>query len=150
MNRIERILFPTDFSPCANEALDYALFLTRRYAATLHMLHAVVLHDDDPHNPAAHFADIDEIEQRLRDLARIEMKVSIRERADGRERIVMDQRRGISAAEVVLDYAREEEIDLIVIGTHGRRGPGKLPLGSVAEAVVRRAPCPVLTIKQAQ
>jgi len=147
MFQVKRILFPTDFSPCANEALDHALFLTRKYGATLHMLHAVVLHKDDPHNPAAHFADIDEIDRRLKDLARIEMKASVRERAGDWHKIVMEQRRGVSAAGVALDYARDEEIDLIVMGTHGRRGLGRLFLGSVAEAVVRYASQPVLTIR---
>jgi nucleotide-binding universal stress UspA family protein len=148
MTQINKILFPTDFSPCANQAMDHALYLANRYGATLHMLHAIVLHEDDPHNAAAHFADIDEIQQRLQDLARIEMKAAVMERNAVNADVVMQQRRGISAADVILEYSGQEGIDLIVMGTHGRRGLGHLFLGSVTEQVVRCAPCPVLTLRE--
>ena len=148
MIKIKKILLPTDFSPCADQALDHALFLAAKYRASLHMLHAIVLHAQDPHSPTAHFVDIAEIHQRLRDLARIEMKTAIRSRGASLPSIRMRQRRGFSSAEVILDYASEEDVDLLVMGTHGRRGLGHLLLGSVAEEVVRRAPCPVLTIRE--
>ena len=56
--------------------------------------------------------------------------------------------RGYSAGEVILRYTDEHDIDLVVMGTHGRRGPARLFLGSVAEEVVRHAPCPVLTLRE--
>ena len=112
MIQIERILFPTDFSPCANQALDHALYLANKYGATLHMLHAIVLHEDDPHSPAAHFSDTDEIHQRLRDLARIEMKTAVSERADARGKVVMQQRRGYSVADVVLAHVSPLSVGL--------------------------------------
>jgi nucleotide-binding universal stress UspA family protein len=56
--------------------------------------------------------------------------------------------RGFSAGEVILDYAAEHDVDLIVMGTHGRRGPARMFLGSVAEEVVRQARCPVLTLRR--
>jgi nucleotide-binding universal stress UspA family protein len=148
MISIKRILFPTDFSPCAYQALDQALYLASKYSATLHMLHAVVLHDDDPHNPAAHFVDFDEICSRLRDLARVQMKTDINAMLEVPTDMVMRQERGVSAPQVILDYCTEQDIDLIVMGTHGRRGLGHLLLGSVAELVVRRATCPVLTVRE--
>lgn len=148
MIEIKRILFPTDFSSCADQVLDQSMYLAAKHGATLHMLHAIVLHEDDVHHPAAHFGDIDEIQQRLRDLARIEMKAAISERTESGVEVVMRQQRGFSAADVALQYAEREEIDLIVMGTHGRRGLGRLFLGSVAEEVVRHAPCPVLTIRE--
>jgi nucleotide-binding universal stress UspA family protein len=148
MIEVKKILLPTDFSACANQALDHAGYLADRYGAELHMLHAIVLHDDDPFNAAAHFTDVEEIQQRLQDLARIEMKAVIRERDAIPHDVVMRQRRGISVADTILDYSGEEDIDLIVMGTHGRRGLGHLFLGSAAERVVRLARCPVLTFRQ--
>jgi nucleotide-binding universal stress UspA family protein len=148
MITIKRILFPTDFSSCAYQTLDHALYLASKYGATLHMLHAVVLHDDDPHNPAAHFVDFDEICSRLKDLARVQMKTDINAKPDLPRDIVMRQERGVSAPQVILDYCAEQDVDLIVMGTHGRRGLGHLLLGSVAEMVVRRASCPVLTVRE--
>jgi nucleotide-binding universal stress UspA family protein len=148
MIRINRILFPTDFSPCATQALDHALYLANKYKASLHVLHAIVLHEDDPHDPSAHFTDIAEIQQRLQDLARVEMQAAISARPDATGEVVMRQRRGISAADVILEYAALENIDLVVMGTHGHRGLGHLLLGSIAERVVRFSPCPVLTIRE--
>ncbi|MGH9464958.1 MAG: universal stress protein, partial [Thermoanaerobaculia bacterium] len=58
------------------------------------------------------------------------------------------ERRGYSAGVVILEYAAEMEAELIVLGTHGRRGAQRLLLGSVAEEVVRYANCPVLTVRQ--
>jgi nucleotide-binding universal stress UspA family protein len=148
MIRIGKILFPTDFSPCAEQALGHALYLANKYQASLHVLHAIVLHEDDPHDPSAHFTDIVEIQQRLQDLARTEMQAAISARPDATGEVVMRQRRGISAADVILEYAALEDIDLVVMGTHGRRGLGRLLLGSVAERVVRFSSCPVLTIRE--
>ena len=55
--------------------------------------------------------------------------------------------KGFSAGQVILDYAKEHDIDLIVMGTHGRRGPARMFLGSVTEEVIRQAYCPVLTLR---
>ncbi len=147
MIQLKKILYPTDFSPSAEQALPYALFLARQFQAELHMLHAIVLFEEDPYNPAYHFPDKEELYRKLSQLAQERMHSLL----DGRDMtgIVLKQveRRGISASEVILDYAAEEDIDLIVMGTHGRRGLKHLLLGSVAEEVVRRAPCPVMTIR---
>jgi len=148
MIRIKKILFPTDFYPCANQALDQALFLAKKYGAALHMFHAIVLHQDDPHNPAHHFPNLEEVHDRLRELAQSEMEVAIEPHKDSGIEVVQVQIRGISAADAILDYAEENDVDLIVMGTHGRRGLGHLFLGSVAEEVVRFSNCPVLTIRE--
>jgi nucleotide-binding universal stress UspA family protein len=148
MLRIKKILLPTDFFPCANQALDHALYLARKYGAEFHMLHAIVLHKDDPHNPAAHIVNLDEIDRRLKDLAKADMTASLSERDDSGVKVVMEQRHGVRPANVILNYAASEDIDLIVMGTHGRRGLGHLLLGSVSEEVVRMSDCPVLTIRE--
>jgi nucleotide-binding universal stress UspA family protein len=62
--------------------------------------------------------------------------------------VVEECRRGLYAAPVILDYAAEQEVDLVVVGTHGRRGPRRLLLGSVAAEVLRTADCPVLTVRR--
>jgi nucleotide-binding universal stress UspA family protein len=148
MIQIDRILFPTDFFPCAAQALDHALFLAGKYRAELHMFHAIVLHQDDPHNPTHHFADLEEIQTRLEELAASEMSAAVGPHEGSGIEIVKVQRREISAAEAILGYAEERDVDLIVMGTHGRRGLGYLFLGSVAAEVVRYARCPVLTIRE--
>jgi hypothetical protein len=56
MIQLNQILFPTDFSNCAAQALTHALYFSEKYEAELHVLHAVVLHVDDPHNPVHHFS----------------------------------------------------------------------------------------------
>jgi nucleotide-binding universal stress UspA family protein len=145
---IKKILFPTDFFPCAEQALEHALYLAKKYEAELHMLHATVHYEGDIHNPAACFYDLEEIDQRMKDLAIMEMKSMINSRAEALDHIVMEQKQGQSAADVILKYADRNNIDLIVMGTHGRRGLGHLFLGSVAEEVVRLATCPVLTIRE--
>ncbi len=147
MIRLERILFPTDFSESSERAFDMALLLAREFGAELHMFHAVVLHEDDPHNPSHHFPDPEAVRQRLEALAHSAM-------ADQRERVAAAEvrvrrikSRGVSAAPTILEYAGEWDADLIVVGTHGRRGPSHLLLGSVAEEVVSHSSCPVLTVR---
>ncbi len=147
MKQLEKILFPTDFSRCANQALSRAHSLAKQYGAELHMLHGIVLHEDDPHHPAHHFPDVNEIHARLKNSAEKQMDSTLTAYGDGIQ-VVKAQERGIAAAPVILDYAKENDIDLIVMGTHGRRGLGHLFLGSVAEEVVRLAPCSVMTIRE--
>lgn len=148
MLQIDRILYPTDFSKSAEQALTHALFLAEQFEAELHLLHAVVLHADDPHNPAHHFPSTEEILRRLYDIAASAMAELTEPHKDRPVEIREAQRRGFSAAQVILDYAAEHDVDLIVMGTHGRRGPRRMLLGSVCEEVVRLAGCPVLSLRQ--
>jgi nucleotide-binding universal stress UspA family protein len=145
--KIERILYPTDFSDTATQALGHALFLAENFEAELHMLHAVVLHDYDPASSTHHFPEPAEIFKRLFDIADSEMARLIEDYEAKTFAIKEVKRKGFAVSEVVLDYAREIDTDLIVLGTHGRRGPARLFLGSVAEEVVRVAACPVLTLR---
>lgn len=147
MLKLDRILFPTDFSVLANESLDHALELAQKHGATLHMLHAVVLHADDPNDPAHLFPDAEEIRQRLEEIAERRMADQIESRDAGQVEVVRAQRRGISTAPVILEHAGEIDADLIVMSTHGRRGLTAALLGSVTEEVVRLSACPVLTIR---
>lgn len=148
MINIKKILFPTDFSRCASQAFTHAIYFTKKYGAEMHMLHAVVLNDDDPNNPEHHFPDIEDIVARLNESVEQRMTSEI----EANQAVVLNirkaQRRGISPATTILDYTQENDIDLIVMGTQGLRGLSHLLMGSVAEEVVRLARCPVMTIRE--
>lgn len=148
MIQLNKVLFPTDFTRCAEQAFAFAVHFARKCGAEIHMLHAIVLHDDDPHNPAHHFPDIGELHTLLTEIAGKKMCAAVEDHDVDDLTIRQVQRRGISAGPVILNYSSDNDIDLIVMGTHGRRGIGHLLLGSVAEEVIRLAPCPVLTIRE--
>lgn len=145
--KIERILMPTDFSGCAQAAFDHALVLARQYDAELHVLNVVELHAAEPIGLGPAFPDLEEIHERLDGIASGEMGKLLARHADRTLMIQDAVRRGIAAAPSIVEYAEEQGVDLIVLGTHGRRGLRRLLLGSVAEEVVRTARCPVLTIR---
>jgi nucleotide-binding universal stress UspA family protein len=150
MLRIKKVLYATDFSECSESALPVALFMAERHAAELHMLHAIVLHEEDPHDPAYHFPDPQQLYELLRVLA--DQRMASAGERDGMHKveIVRSQVRGISPAPVILEYAQAHNVDLIVMGTHGRRGVRHLLIGSVAGEVVRRARIPVLTVRDGE
>lgn len=148
MLQIRRLLYPTDFSETAEQALPHALFLAEQFAAELHMLHAVVLHENDPRDPERRFPEASEILEHLFEIADSELARLVEANQSKTFTLKEARVRGFSAGEVILDYAAEHDIDLIVLGTHGRRGPARMFLGSVAEEVVRLADCPVLTLRR--
>ncbi len=145
--KVRRILFPTDFSPCAAQAMGHALRLATETGAELHMLHVVTLLDDDPHSPGHHFPDREEVMAALERTAAARMETDLGAHGTGLtvERV---QRRGVSAPATILEYAAEVDCELVVMGTHGRRGFTHVLLGSVAEEVLRHAPCAVLTVRE--
>lgn len=149
MTQVRRILFPTDFSECANTTLPHALFLAESLGAELHLLNALVLQEFGVEDPAAILISPDEIEARLEEVARPRLAAA-GEAARARSLDLHEvQKRGRAAGPVILDYAREHDVDLILMGTHGRRGMRRFFLGGVAQEVVRLAPCPVMTFRDA-
>jgi len=143
--RFTHILVPTDFSPASGAALSYAKELAARFDARLSLLHVVTnpqatgVWTPDVYVPASP----EMREGFLREArARLENAVTAEERTRFRVTIAAD----IGAvAEKIQDFVREQQVDLVVMGTHGRTGLAHLFLGSVAERVVRSASCPVLT-----
>ncbi len=136
---IRTILHATDFSERSKMAFDLAVSLARDYAARLVLLHVrqpvVGAWGEFGYIPPDARETPEVIARRLQELS-ADAKVSVeRQIAEG------------DAAEAILHAARETQCDLIVIGTHGRTGLGRLLMGSVAEQVLRKAPCPVLTVK---
>jgi nucleotide-binding universal stress UspA family protein len=114
------------------------------------MLHAMVLHAYDPNNPEFAFPSLEDedLHRQLQEMANRKMRAAVAAHDAAALAVVHAQERGMSAAPVILDYAEAHDVDLIVMGTQGRRGLGHLLLGSVAEEVVRNARCPVLTVRQ--
>ncbi len=144
---VKRILMPTDFSKCADAALDHALFLARKYGAELHLLHVLQLHLDDYRKGLGTFPSMEEIYDRLEVVARSDMGRRLEARSVDVLTVEERLRRGIAAAPEIASYVDEEDIDLVVIGSHGRRGVRRFVLGSVAEEVARIVNCPVLVIR---
>lgn len=147
MINLKTILVPTDFSECSDAALRYGRALASAFGATLHLLHVV----QDPYTqpwaaeafPAPLGDMLNEWQAQARD--RLCKVIPEAERPTTMVTTVV----GSPALEIVR-YASEQGIDLIVIGTHGRGPFGHMLLGSVAERVVRKAPCPVLTVRHPQ
>jgi nucleotide-binding universal stress UspA family protein len=137
MIHVNRVLFPTDGSDCAERARRHAVHLADHLDAVLHVIH---VEERD-----VELSDVVEIDEN--DLL-ADLHGAIRGEsfplADSRvrERTVAYP----SAAGGILTYGVEHDADLVVLGTHGKRGVRRLMLGSVAEEVVRKAPCPVVTV----
>lgn len=145
---VRRILFPTDFSACAEGAYRHAAYLADRFGSELHVLH--VVEDDDA--PERAWPDVPGLGHLRVTMADVCDDLRLSCPTDGRDpeapiEIVETEVVGRQPADAIVDHALDEEIDLIVIGTHGRRGWQRGVLGSVAEAVCRRSPCPVLTVR---
>ena len=145
--RITHILVPTDFAPASDAALACGRNLAETYGARLSMLHVLTNPEaTGVWTPEVYVPASLEARERLAREARdrVESLLTAEERT--RTDVTIQIRIG-SVAEDILDFAREHQVDLIVMGTHGRRGLSHLLLGSVAEQVLRSAPCPVLTTR---
>jgi nucleotide-binding universal stress UspA family protein len=149
MITIRNVLVATDFSPVAETALVYGRALARTFGGRLHVLHIV-------DNVAARLAYADaSIEgfappERQADIERaatrtLEGLVADDDRRELRAAAVL--RVNTSTASAITDYAQEASIDLIVIGATGRGAIDRMLTGSVADKVIRRAPCPVLAVR---
>ena len=143
-----RILVPTDFSPPSDAALEYARILAAKFGSTLRILHVI----DDPSTSSDFVGDgfapsTEDIRNRLLHQARTRldhlMNLVDRSRYHAHADAVVG-----TPAEAIIDFANATGTSLIVMGTHGRTGLAHLLMGSVAEQVVRTAPCPVLTVRQ--
>ena len=139
---ITTILVPTDFSYTSDAALGYARMLAARFGASLHLLHVV----DEPGSWSEVYAAIPDIRDRL--------SADAGRRLEALAACMPTELKATSAVicgapvPTIVRVAQSKGIDLIVMGTHGRRGMGHVLLGSVAERVVRLAPCPVLTVRE--
>jgi nucleotide-binding universal stress UspA family protein len=140
--RIKRVLVPVDFSGCSLDALEYAAQLGLHVKATITLLHVM--------EPVAYGLDFSLGNTAERDQQRERIKVRLGKltaalRSSG---LTVDQiARGGLPTDAILEIARVQASDIVVMGTHGRRGISHVVSGSVAEAVLRKAACPVLTVR---
>jgi nucleotide-binding universal stress UspA family protein len=133
-----RILCPTDFSPCADRALAYALTWSRQTGAEIHVLHVIADSPYDGHE-APPYRGVIEARDALERLIESHGAASEAFQAITRDRAI---------AESIMEHAVNAGIDLIVMGIHGRRGFRSLHVGSQTDEVVRAAPCPVLAVPE--
>lgn len=143
MLSIQRILWPTDFSKGAEAAFPYAAVLADWHGAELHVLNVreggdAVQADMDAQFPVS--------ERRLADRLPEDEAPSKLPDVDALS-LIQEQVDAPSPAEAIVSYVDAHDIDLVVSGTHGRRGLRRLLMGSVAEEVLRRVSCPVLTVR---
>jgi len=144
MIQIKRLLTPTDFSDFSKQALHYAVEFARSFRAELHLVNVV-----EPYAyPADMFGQVGMV-----DVENALEKAAHEEIANWQKNNIPE---GITSVAAVLHgrpfseiirYAQEHQIDLLIMGTHGHSGIDHFLLGSTAEKVIRKAPCPVLTVR---
>jgi nucleotide-binding universal stress UspA family protein len=139
---VHRILVPVDFSDCAMNALEYAVLVAQRAKASLRVLHVL--------EPVSYGLDFTLSHATQREAARAGMTERLTNLVTALHRggLTADfQLRGGLPSDSILEAAAASEADLIVMGTHGRRGLSHAFWGSVAESVLRKSPCPVLAVR---
>lgn len=145
---LQHLLVPTDFSASADAAMDHAVSLAHRFHATLHLLHVV-------NDPGAGLYGLGDAEAKI-DQLKGETSSKVRDRLYGMApdssavevQTAVAQRLNVDVTDAIQDYVGEHAIDLVVMGTHGRGGLGQLVLGSVANTLIRRSTCPVMTVRE--
>ncbi len=141
--KVKKVLFPTDFSRAANQALPHALKIAQKYKADITILHVATPYSDDPNAPE--YQQLDEgnfkeyIEKSLGEVSQA---------MGSSQKVTTEVVREVAPATGILDFIEEKGIDLTVMGTQGHSALAQFFLGSVAERVVRHASCPVLTVAQ--
>lgn len=144
MLNIQRILFPTDLSEGSMKAFSQAAYLAHRHDAELHVLNVTGRHRHDYSEAKENFPiPIETLEEWLGPSSGTEK---------GRPNLqamplIQKQVESATPPERILTYVEDEDIDLVVMSTHGRRGVDRMLFGSVTEEVVRKAPCPVFTVR---
>lgn len=144
--KITNVLFPTDFSENSLYALPYAVDMAKTYNAKLHLIY--VIHDiglaigmDAPQ------LSLETIYEEIEAEAKGKLEGFGLDQRKGLNNIACVVLRGVPYEEII-KYAKTHSVDLIVIGTHGRKGVDRVLLGSTAERVVRNSSCPVLTVRK--
>ncbi len=143
MLSLRQILVPTDFSETSDKALDFALELAEKFDASVVVMHAFEI-------PVIGFPDgsivaTADVAARIQEASRKGLEATVAARAKRKVKLTSVLREG-PAADEIRSLAEELKVDMIVIGTHGRRGLARALLGSTAENVVRTVHIPILTI----
>lgn len=143
--KLDSILFPTDFSECADHALDQAIRLAAAHDASLHVFHGLVLHEEDPGRVNASLSRY--LEHAEAEAGKLLFGHRERCRAEGIP-VTCSVRRALTAHDAIAAEIDERRPDLVVMGTHGRHGLRRLALGSVARKTVAHARGDVLTVRK--
>ena len=138
MIRLTQILVATDFGEASGVAMDYGRALARTFGSSLHLLHVM-------ENSFLRPSPADPHELKTATATRLSLHLTDDDRATLHAIAVL--KTSDNPAEEIVKYAKAHHIDLVVMGTHGRGAMAQLLMGSVAEKVVRTAPCPVLTVR---
>jgi universal stress protein A len=145
MITLKRILAPTDFSASSAIALKYARTFAETFGASLDVLHVMeepLMYAATPSDSVLPIAMVEALERN----ARAQLAAVFPEEARKGLRVELVLKKGSPFVEIIR-HARENEVDLIILGTHGRGPIAHMLMGGVAEKVVRKAPCPVLTVR---
>lgn len=145
MIKLEKILLPTDFSEYSAEATKYACAFAEQFNSQIHLLHVQEVYASSTPEFGMGLALPSQIKESREAAERALEKVLDAEWAEGRD-IIRATAEGPPFLEIVR-YAKAQGIDMVIMGTHGRSGLAHVLMGSVAEKVVRKAPCPVLTVR---
>ena len=140
----DRILYPTDFSDVSMKGLSYVLKLKEAGVKAVTVLHVI---DERLLVGAAHFIDFMAVENKLREIADAECNKIVLQLRENGMNAKFKLEKGIPFQEI-LKAAREDNASLIVIGSHGKSNVEEMLLGSVSEAVIRKAVQPVLVVKR--
>lgn len=149
MIALKNVLVPTDFSDASDTAMRYGKALATAFGATLHVVHVIEEPYGQPWAVEAYGFSLAALQDEWVKEARTRLDASLSD----------DERRTLKATTTtvlghpvmeILRFANDNAVDLIVMGTHGRGPLGHVVLGSVAERVVRKAPCPVLTVRASE
>ena len=144
MVNIKNILCPIDYSVYSEMALKYAIEFAEKYQAKLYLMHVLDIRVYDINDPDLYNVNI--IDEETINKLRERLLKCVNEDTKNKISVEAIIIQGVPFAEIIKSD-KECKIDLIVLGTHGRTGLSHAIMGSVAEKVVRKAPCPVLTIR---
>ena len=147
MREIRRVLCPIDFSEFSMRSYRYALSIASHYRATLFVQHVIELWRYPYADFAASVASLDEFYRKLREGGEEQLQKFLKTCAHEEVQPEHVVQQGM-APDCILQLAEARQVDLIVMGTHGRRGFDRLMIGSVTERVMRRASCPVLAVNK--
>lgn len=141
----KRILIPSDFSPHSVSALKLAVNLANTFDAELHLLHVVEsLLPAVPLDPTGLYGLPPDYDERVKAAVEVEIDKVVKT-VQTKVPLIRRIHTGSPLVEIVR-YARKSSIDVVVMGTHGRTGLAHVVMGSVAESVLRSAPCPVMVV----
>ena len=149
MIALKNLLVATDFSEPSDVAVTYGRVLAQAFGARLHLLHVVPEAMALPWAAATDGPSLADIQQEWETEAAERLRTAAPAELREAGRVTLVTRAGDPGLEIV-GYAKDHQIDLVVLGTHGRGFVAHMFLGSVAERVVRLAPCPVLTVRHPQ